>query len=298
MSNSTTSNIKKGTFGRWSGTSAQWYEAASAYTGYHDKLVEYISRYITESDKCAELACGAGTLARHIAPLVKSYAANDIDTGSIDFCTDMQEADPIEGLSYELGDWRNVFNGRSFDVVFFSFFSAVLNDWDDLKKIAAKKVIAITPRYTEEEKAAKRKAVEQHKSDSHAGSLDRAGSHGDADSHDGVDSRDSAGSRTDAVTTMPGNIRKKDRSFETIETISAFLEKRGIPYESIALSLEFGQPCSTLEEAMEYTRYYYKFETDEECHQFIDEKFKPADCGYFYSKKKNINITVIDMTKA
>ena len=38
---------KKGTFSRWNESSARWYEQASAYTRYHEKLTEHIAPYLS-----------------------------------------------------------------------------------------------------------------------------------------------------------------------------------------------------------------------------------------------------------
>ena len=88
---------KKGSFSRWSGNSAEWYEAASKYTRYHEKLKTHIAPYLNPKETCCELACGAGTLARHLAPLTARYIANDIDPSSLEFCSKLQNQEPGSG---------------------------------------------------------------------------------------------------------------------------------------------------------------------------------------------------------
>ena len=82
---------KKGSFSRWSEDSARWYEAASKYTNYHEKLKACIAPYLNDDETCCELACGTGTLARCPAPLTAGYTANDIDPDSLKFCSDSSE---------------------------------------------------------------------------------------------------------------------------------------------------------------------------------------------------------------
>ena len=118
---------KKGSFSRWSGNSAEWYEAASKYTRYHEKLKTHIAPYLNPKETCCELACGAGTLARHLAPLTARYIANDIDPSSLEFCSRLQNQEPVANLEFLPGDWRKVLAGKKFDTVIFSYFSAIFS---------------------------------------------------------------------------------------------------------------------------------------------------------------------------
>ena len=149
---------KKGSFSRWSGNSAEWYEAASKYTRYHEKLKTHIAPYLNPKETCCELACGAGTLARHLAPLTARYIANDIDPSSLEFCSRLQNQEPVANLEFLPGDWRKVLAGKKFDTVIFSYFSAIFTDWDALRQLAEKKIIAVVPRYSPDEIEEKKKA--------------------------------------------------------------------------------------------------------------------------------------------
>ena len=248
---------KKGTFSRWSDSSARWYEKASAYTRYHDKLTEYIAPYLSRKETCCELASGTGTLARHLAPLTSHYTANDIDPQAIAFCRGIQQENPIQCLEFLEGDWREVLRGRIFDTVVFSYFGAVIRDWEDLKKIASQRVIAIVPRYGEDEIRQKAEAFagrsrfRQEALSAESGLLSADPAARDAE-------------REKSVQRTESGKEKKKRPFETMETISAFLQENGVSFRSIPLTLEFGQPCRTLDEAEEYVKYYYRFETEQE----------------------------------
>ncbi len=287
----------KGTFSRWSENSARWYEEASKYTRYHEKLTEYIVPHLDPQGTCCELACGTGTLARHLAPFTLSYTANDIDPHSIQFCRDMQEKNPLPNLELILGDWHDTFRDKTFGTVVFSYFGAVIKDWEALKQIAEKKVIAVVPRYDEEELRQKAKAFSGQ---SRFRNLTAQESERDSAFDSSSPSRslsEEKGKPTDKREKADGGEKKKKkRPFETMEAISAFLEEKKVPHKTIPLTLEFGQPARTIQEAEEYAGYYYRFETEEELHEFVKMKFQPADCGYFFSKKKNIGIVIADMT--
>ncbi len=274
---------KKGTFSRWNESSARWYEQASAYTRYHEKLTEHIAPYLSPQASCCELACGTGALARHLAPLTASYTANDIDPQAVAFCRGIQSGHPLPNLEFLEGDWQKVFAGRSFDTVIFSYFGAVIRDWEALKKIASHQVIAVVPRYDKEEIRQKKQAFSD-RSRFRQAALQNV--------------RENRPASDRANETEKSGGEKKKRPFETMEAIVGFLSEKGVSFETIPLTLEFGQPCRTLEEAEEYVKYYYRFETEEERKEFVRRKFQPADCGYFFSKKKNIGIVVIDMTSA
>ena len=269
----------KGSFSRWSSRSAQWYEEASQYTNYHNELTRHIAPYLSSQERCCELACGTGTLARHLAPLTAHYTANDIDPQSIDFCKKVQEQNPVQNLEFAEGDWHTVLKDQTFDTVIFSYFGAIIQDWDTLCEIASKKVIAVVPRYDALEISEKKKATAAR---SRFADAAKSG----ADTEKNSASVDEASRR-----------KKKSRRFETMDAVCDFLKEKNVSHEAIPLTLEFGQPCATLTDAEEYVKYYYKFENEEDRKKFIEEKFQPAECGYYFPKKKNIGIVIADMTK-
>lgn len=279
----------KGSFSRWSSRSAQWYEEASQYTNYHNELTKYIAPYLSLEEDCCELACGTGTLARHLAPLTAHYTANDIDPQSIDFCKKMQEQNPVQNLGFTEGDWHTVLKDRTFDTVIFSYFGAIIRDWDALRSLAAKKIIAIVPRYNALEISEKKKATAARSRFADTALAKQTAEQASLQ----MDGRSSSSETADGASDQ----KKKSRRFETMDAVSDFLKKQNVPHETIPLTLEFGQPCATLADAEEYVRYYYKFENEEGVRKFIEEKFIPAECGYYFPKKKNIGIVIVDMTK-
>ena len=103
----------KGVLFRWTDESARWYEEASQHTGYHNRLEEIIAPHLDESWRCCELACGTGTLARHLAPHVSAYTANDLDPHAMEHLRRMNAKDPIPGL-YCAGNDANTIYGNSY----------------------------------------------------------------------------------------------------------------------------------------------------------------------------------------
>ena len=146
MSPENSATDKKGKLYRWTLESAEWYEDASRYTGYHDRLTEILAPYLDLEMTCCELAAGTGTLARHLAPLVKSYTANDIDPSAIAWMQKMLDESPQQNMKIVHGDWKEKLIGQKFSVSIFSFFSAVLDDWEFVKQITTDRVLIVMPR--------------------------------------------------------------------------------------------------------------------------------------------------------
>lgn len=156
----------KGIFHHWTDESIVWYQRASDYTGYHKNLIPYILPWLTESDTCCELACGTGALARSLAPYTGRYTANDADPAAIRFNRAMlkEESSP-ENLELAEGDWKEVLRGRRFDTVLFSFFGALISNWEDLKTIAKRQIIVIAGRRPADDARSDRKTKQEYAED-------------------------------------------------------------------------------------------------------------------------------------
>ncbi len=278
----------KGTLFRWTDDSASWYEAASEYTGYHDRLTEIIAPHLSESYTCCELACGTGTLARHLAPYVKLYTANDIDPHATDHLTEMIADGSCPNIDIVQGDWHEVFAGRRFNAAVFSFFGAVEQDWERLTELVSDKIIVISPRTrTGKMKLAADKAASEASKDPAV-----------TDSAQQADTMaDGSGDQAAADPKKPQRImRGKVRSFETGPSIADFLDKNGISYVRNDVDLEFGQPFENLSQARDYTRYYYDLD-ERDIDIFLEQKLERADGGvWYFPKEKELSIIIIDMT--
>lgn len=278
----------KGTLYRWSDSSSDWYEAASEYTGYHDKLTEIIAPHLDGSYTCCELACGTGTLARHLAPLVKSYTANDIDFHATDHLAEMISDGSCPNIEIVQGDWHEVFKERKFNAAVFSFFGALMKDWDSLKKLATDKIVVICPRSRE----GKITAVERAKNKAADPSFENTPS--DAAPEVAAAFDDMPKDDENAPNQPPKFIRGKARSFETGPNIAEFLDEQGISYVREDRDLEFGQPFSNLSQARDYTRYYYKLD-ERDIDFFLEKKLQRTDDGWYFPKTKEISIIIVDM---
>ena len=187
----------------------------------------------------------------------------------------------------------------------FSYFSAIFTDWDALRQLAEKKIIAVVPRYSPDEIEEKKKAFAARSRFGRTAEEDSPATPAGLPKTRNGAYTDLPDTAAEKISDTPGDTKKnkktdgkKGRSFETMEAIAEFLDERTVSYRLIPLTMEFGQPCATLEEAEEYVRYYYRFEREEELKEFVRLKFQPADCGYYFPKTKNIGIVVIDMTPA
>ena len=242
----------KGTLKGWTEQSAQWYEDASAYTGYHDRLLEQLLRFLKPEDHCCEIACGTGTLAGKILPHVSAYTANDVDPAAAAFLKKKAAGWNAPSLEIVEGLWYEVLAGRRFDVVLTSFYGVPLSLWTQLRSMTARTFLIICPRDGRWEK--KRRQQEE--------------------------------TGEDPALLIP--------KLETPEHIREFCAQEGIPYESVPLDLEFGQPFRNRYEAEAYVRYYYRLD-EPDLSRFIDEKMNVANRILYFPKMKKIEIFAMDL---
>lgn len=261
----------KGSLYRWTRESAGWYEKASEYTGYHDRLTEIISPFIDKSFTCCEIACGTGTLARHLAPLAASYTANDIDPHATANLMHMLISDNIDNVDVITGDWHRVLEGKHFNAAVISYFGAVEQDWEPLSDLVSDLIVVIAPRSREGKFR----------------SVDKAN-----------DKNDTGAPGTRDITRPDRIVRGKARSFETGPSICRFLDEKGISYTCEDRDLEFGQPFDNLSQARDYVRYYYHLD-EKDIDIFMEKKLvRRDDVAWFMPKTKEISIIMIDMKSA
>lgn len=259
-------DTKKGKLTRWSAESALWYEKASEYTGYHDKIWQLISSSFRPEFTVCELACGTGTLARKIAPHVMHVTINDVDFDALIHCRQIIVEEDIKNMSIMQGDWKKECVGE-YDIILFSYFSAIVGDWDKLSERCHQKIIAILPT----NQLLARRGETQDVRDRTKNYPEVSEESSDLKSIHDVSKR------------------------ETYEDVCHFLDERHIPYEAIPLTIDFGQPFSDLEEAKKYIKYYYEINDEKELEAFIQEKVKPISSGYYFPKIKDIGIVIINL---
>ncbi len=136
----------KGVLHGWTAQSAKWYDDASEYTGYHEKLAEYFLKYLKHEYSCFEIACGTGNMARALAPHVASYVACDRDPAACDFFIKKLSHDGESDIKVICGDWKEALGNDKYDVITTSFFGAETDDWEIIKNAARHLFIAVVPR--------------------------------------------------------------------------------------------------------------------------------------------------------
>lgn len=63
----------------WSEESIKWYADASAYTGFHQKLAQWVAPVLQPTDTLCDVGCGLGRLSIALAPFVREVLCVDID---------------------------------------------------------------------------------------------------------------------------------------------------------------------------------------------------------------------------
>ena len=136
----------KGTLKGWTEKSAIWYENASEYTGYHDRLSQYLLRFLKPEDRCCEIACGTGILARKTVPYVSAYTANDADPEAVSFLKRRLQEAGTPDIEVLEGEWQEVLAGRKYDVILTSYYGVPVKFWPLLTSLAGRSFIVICPR--------------------------------------------------------------------------------------------------------------------------------------------------------
>ncbi len=139
------SNIK-GKLRGWTERSAEWYERASDFTGYYDRLVEKLLPLLGKESRCCEIACGTGVMARKIAPHVSSYTANDMDPVAVSYLRQKLSGPGLPDIEVIEGEWQKVLQGRKFDILIASYYGVPEDFWPFLRSITTEKFIAVCPR--------------------------------------------------------------------------------------------------------------------------------------------------------
>lgn len=135
----------KGTLHGWTEESCIWYDTASEYTGYHDRLAAMILRHLRPEYSCCEIACGTGNLARKLARRTAAFTANDVDSRAVAFLSDKLRSPGEPDVEVLLGKWQDQLAGRHFDALIMSYCSIKKSEWPEIKDLAGKKFIAVLP---------------------------------------------------------------------------------------------------------------------------------------------------------
>ncbi|MEG1583852.1 MAG: methyltransferase domain-containing protein [Anaerovorax sp.] len=228
----------------WSEPSMEWMEKAEEQTKFFGKIGEILAPYLRNSDMICEIACGTGLLAAALSPLVKAIHAVDISPLALDYMAGHLETKNIKNIRPICGDWKHVSLDKSYHVVIFSYFSALLEDFSLLQQLASRLIIAILP-------------------------FSNANSRFSKDD----DSRNQR---------------------ETAENAVAFLKQQNIPFQLIERELEFGQPFSSYDEAMDFMTYYYPHYSHGDIQHHLNRFLVGEGASLYLPKKKRVGILIIE----
>jgi predicted RNA methylase len=208
----------------WTAEEIENYKRASAFTVFHKKLSVLAQPYLDGQWTLADIGCGPGLLAVHIAPMVGRVTAIDRDPlaigaleASLDelFYTDRAAADKIEPV---LKDIRDLAEEARWDAVLLSFFGA-----------SARQLDALLPR------ARRRALIFTH---------GRAGETGF-----GEDTAEKTG-RGEKDQGEQGDQGEQEEQEPKLscEALEDYLGKKGYAYKKSVMEMQFGQPFKTIEE--------------------------------------------------
>lgn len=94
----------------WNAQTARWFEAASEYTGFHEKLAALLLKHIRARDALVDLGCGAGLIDFALSPHIGRISCVDKDQGAVDAVGRGAKARGIHNLELICAD-ANALNG-------------------------------------------------------------------------------------------------------------------------------------------------------------------------------------------
>lgn len=136
----------------WTKESMEWMSKANDYTGYFPKVKDLLMPYLKPDDTILEIACGTGHLAQSLSYSVKEVIALDISHLAVDFTKEQLNERKIENVTALCDDWKNIalgvnpaLNAKKIDLVIFSYFGAILENFSLLSRFSPRTIIAILP---------------------------------------------------------------------------------------------------------------------------------------------------------
>ncbi|MUG26540.1 methyltransferase domain-containing protein [Paenibacillus macerans] len=127
----------------WNANTVGWFKAASAYTGFHEKLAERLLPVIAGSETLFDIGCGLGLLSQQWRDSVGKIVCVDINEAALASLTEDIAAKQIGNIEVRLND---AFDSEPWcDVILLSYFGSlsaerflpycrkliVIADWDE-----------------------------------------------------------------------------------------------------------------------------------------------------------------------
>ena len=132
----------------WDEENIRWLEDAAAASNYYRNLAKKIVPYLKNTDKICEIGCGLGHLACAVATEVNQVTAIDIDHLAIAQLKEKISCGNIKNLAPVQANWldfslNNEIAAEKYDVVLLSYINVFKENWQDLRSLSKKLVIAI-----------------------------------------------------------------------------------------------------------------------------------------------------------
>lgn len=127
----------------WSEKTLNWLENAAEFTGYYESIAKSFRPYLSDQDSLCEIGCGLGYLALACAGSVKHVTAVDISPEAIARTERLLKKHQVSNVTPLTMDWLELPEQKQFDIITFSYFSAIKKNWDKLNKLCRKYIIAI-----------------------------------------------------------------------------------------------------------------------------------------------------------
>jgi SAM-dependent methyltransferase len=235
----------------WTQQRLEWLEAAIEYTGYYDKIASYILPRLSPADVLCEIGCGLAALSLALAPAVKEITAVDISPLAAARAETYIRKRRVSNIQVRAMDWTALPDDRAYDAVVFSYFGAVQKDWEKLRRICRKYVVAVLP----------------------------------------------AGENSWGFSLrLPDAERAAPKGRETVPSVQAFLDERGVSYSLTEQTLDFGQPFQSRADACDFLDHYYEAGGADEKQAYLDAHLTERDGVLYLPKQKKSGVFIIDMT--
>ncbi len=93
---------------QWNAQTARWFEAASAYTGFHRRLAELLLPHIRKRDSLVDLGCGVGLIDMILCDFIGRVTCVDHDTTAISLLDDAIAQKSISNMQTLLSDAKDI----------------------------------------------------------------------------------------------------------------------------------------------------------------------------------------------
>jgi SAM-dependent methyltransferase len=85
------------------------------------------------------------------------------------------------------------------------------------------------------------------------------------------------------------------KCWESVESVEPELKQRGIPFMLKMVEGEFGQPFTTLEDAINFIKYHYKIRDEALISRYLERHLTVSSEGYYLPNRKKSGIFFIDV---